>query len=443
MTMIRKSKFKLVASIALVALMSFSMILPALAAPLYTTGTSSTSPARAAITKVFRMPIISTTPSGQFTFSFSPVGMAAIEDGQLEVQPNTTTGMPSIDPLSLTYTKNDAGASVVVANGVKSLVKEVEIPTNTMINTYWTKGAGIYVYSLVESVGTIDLEGYENEGSSKSNAEYTLEFWVEEDTGGTLYVRYFVARVSNDTAKIDEYYKEGNNGGKKVDATPGGGSGAPLAGFSQLIFTNSYWRSDGGGDPKPEETALEIIKTVNGMGMETDKDFVFTIKATRPSVIPASEPASSYITYIVDADGNRDNKREVGSGEVFSVNLKHNEKLIFVDLHVGAVVEVSEEGDDEYKISYKRTFAGPDLQNNQVDHEDYGFPNSSDLGKHYLEESKNFNKVDFFNTRTDGVTPTGIEVDDIPYIVLIGIAIAGIVAFVVVKSRKRAEEDVI
>jgi len=50
------------------------------------------------------------------------------------------------------------------------------------------------------------------------------------------------------------------------------------------------------------------------------------------------------------------------------------------------------------------------------------------------------NMAEFTNTY-DMVAPTGISVNDLPYVVLIGIAVAALVGFIIFKSRKREEND--
>jgi hypothetical protein len=59
-------------------------------------------------------------------------------------------------------------------------------------------------------------------------------------------------------------------------------------------------------------------------------------------------------------------------------------------------------------------------------------------GNHFLKEK--IDRADFAN-KYKTVTPTGIAVNDLPYIVMIALAISGLAAFVALKSRQRAVTD--
>ena len=489
MTKKRHSKFKLIASIAIVLLMSISMVLPALANPDPTKdykASEGTGPgndqAKSAITKLLKMPNDVTTPTASFTFKFTAVGV----DGGTD-----PTGMPAIadriitfssaddsNPASHIFYQDKAGDYVNATDpeaATKIVVKESEdLLTGISFapGTTWP-GTGVYVYTVKEyqppslitpNAGAVKPDTY------YSQAEYKIEFWVDEyivlDSDGKVvsseyYVRFVEARIV--AGSIDEYH-EGSQGDDKVDPTPGFWWPNKYEeienGFSQLIFTNKYWQSDGGDGVDFEKGALYVTKTVNGAGAVLTTAFTFKVKVTQPDVItnnsssPTNIGPQTYKAYLVGPSGiviGGDNSAIMDatglinftSGTAIDVVMRHGERLIFVDLHVGSDVEVLEAANNDYSPRYKRTFAGTDEFRGTAG-APWGFGdtiggNSGDPGPHYLPKGGGINKADFTNTRKDA-TPTGLDVDDLPYIVLIGVAVAGLAAFVVIKSRKRKEE---
>ena len=489
MTKKQNSIVKMVTGTVLAATMAFSMALPTLAAD-YSSGDSSDNPAKAAITKIFKMPIDTPTPAAQFVFTFDKVGM----DDPLDDSTTAKNGMPAIADVTIDFAANvdPAGGGVlgetfISSDGAtKSIAKESTNFLAGMIgDSYWANGEGIYRYQVYENMTpstgsdiTFALPPAvpPAEGADYSVAKYDVEIWVEKDTNNILYPKFVVVRIV--AGSEDEYY-EGTPGGEKVDPTPGGvNPGNPPSiedTFSQFIFTNKYWRTDGGGTTDPDKFALEIIKKVTGSGSAPDlltKYFDFTVMVTQPGVIPTTgiyPAAQIYKAYIMDKNGNivTDTSGDYKNGTISgtdangdyflftsdipkNIKLRNDERLVFVDLHIGSKVEAEEIPTVHYAPSYKRTF-GPGITSSitevsfagsSADASDtvaFGFPRDpEDNGPHYTKKGDKQNIATFTNTRK-GATPTGISVDNLPFLVLIGAAIASLVGFVVIKSRKNAK----
>ena len=178
--------------------------------------------------------------------------------------------------------------------------------------------------------------------------------------------------------------------------------------------------------------------------------FDFKITAFKPSVVDDDDV--KYIAFVLGTDGNPVITKanydgtdpatgyfEVNPDEEFTVRLKHGENLIFLDIHVGAIIEVKEVGNSKFIPKYVHNFNGTKSAKG-TQGEALGFPNEehNDKGPHYLPENYETN-AKFTNTLAN-TTPTGLDVSDLPYIVLIAVAAAGLVAFVAIKSRKRVNE---
>jgi len=450
--------FKVLTSLAIVALMSVSMVLPALADdPPYVgpIGESSKKPAPSAITKIFEMAVGTTTPNATFEFIFTPYSY----DGTLYNDTTKEPEMPGIGPVEIKYSALTDSEAIILADGdSRILIKESEDLTAKI---EWPD-VGIYTYIVHELEDGVTLVGLpEKTGADYSKAVYTIEFWVDVDSEGEYFVKYVNAKISKTLTEIDVFYP-GEAAGEKVDPTPDKWDKVPIEDidiethFSGIIFTNTYRKSDGGGTTDPDKTALQLTKKVVGLGSNTLRDvyFNFEVTVSQPSVVTE---AQTYKAYVLGADGevvktnsngqtvDSEGYFEIDAGTPFTVKLKHDEKLMFVDLHVGAKVEVEEQlnGDDRFIPSYTHNFDGKISENfdGKTAGIDWGFPREpGDKGPHYIPEL-NGTKVDYTNTRTNA-TPTGLDVNDLPYIVLIGLAAAGLAAFVVMKSRKRTEEDV-
>ncbi|MCL2002566.1 MAG: hypothetical protein FWG72_01010 [Oscillospiraceae bacterium] len=463
--------WKRTANIALALALSLSLTLPATARE-YSTGDSSTNPAKAAITKLFKMPFGTPTPESKFTFTFTKIGM----DDPLDNSATALAGMPEIDDVYVTYAarENPVGGTFTIG-GDRYAVKETPNFLKDMVGNVWGNGEGIYFYwvheieTLPDSYITIDDE--DKEGWAFSKAKYKVEIWVEKDSNNILFPKYVAVRIV--PGSEDDYYTDENIPGHgKVDPTPGGEGKNPddptIEGdFSQVIFTNKYWKTDGGGEENYDESALEVIKKIKGSGSAADRDdkfFPFSVKVIQPGVIPVLDPVTGdpviqvYKAYVMDEEDKIVTDSENGaflgpdsnggyfeftSGETVEVALKHGQRLVFIDLHIGSAVEVTEDAVPGYIPSYRRTFSGTTFSDTKeypglVAHIEFGFPRDEDKGPHYTIEGVGANTVTFTNTRT-GAIPTGVSVDDLPYIVLIALAIGGLVTFASGRSRRKSK----
>lgn len=410
----------------------------------FSSGTGPDAPARAAITKIFKMPEGTPTPAAEFEFVFEKTGMNdPLDDGEA-----TMNKMPDIPPVTISFIENED--ETFIAGGVKYLVKQSEsFITDAMVGEdVWQNGEGIYKYSVSETKSGITITDGVKETAVYSNAAYDVEIWVEKVGDGELYPKFVVVRIVSDSE--DEYYIDGEAANEgKIDPSPGDGGETPKTQpeieeyYSQVIFTNAYWKTDGGGLDRPEESSLEIIKKIDGMNAVLTESFTFTVKVTQPDFITEKQ---TYKAVVLDTEGNDvtedtgytplvDGHIEIASGDPLVIELTNGQRLVYVDLHVGATVEAKEDASTEYVPSYVRTFAGKEEHKGEKNYE-FGFPNDGDAGPHRIEHGAAFNTAIFTNNRT-GATPTGISVDDLPYVVIIGMSVIGLAVFVAVKYRRK------
>ena len=388
------------------------------------TGTEA-SPAQAAAAKLLKMPAGTTTPAATFTFNFTKISLDGNEDAE------HLAGMPDIPSKNISFSATDAGTT---SGGVKSVAKE----TSSLFASVVWPHAGVYIYSLTEHPDTYTITDSFKEQMSYSQANYELAVYVKDGTSG-LYVSAIAASIEAEDAA-----NQGSDLGDKVDPTPGG---SPLVegDYSKMIFTNDYTKTNGGTNP--DDTVLTVSKEVTGDFANRSKYFQFNITVNNPATITGN--AGTYRAYVLDENDNNvtttDNANsnaleedithgvyiEFASGAEQIVHLKHGQRLSFTDLPVGAGFAVKEAATVGYTPSYILTVNGD--TGNKVDGTD-----NTDLyfNTQYIGEGAN--TAAFTNTSAS-ITPTGISMDTLPYIVLIGVVMLGVVVFVLAKCRRNKQ----
>jgi len=453
----RKTILSRIASLVLAMILCLSVAIPALAAdpdPRYASGTDADNPAQAAITKIFKIPVNTTTPEADFTFKITPIGINGGTD---------TTDMPQLGnggEITITFAPGEA-ETFEDDDGTRYLVKQsadllANILPDGLGGSDWDAGGpGIYRYEIEEIAGGIAIDNPNKEFDWYSSAKYELEIWVEEDEYGVLFAKYIIGYYIQGSE--DEYYTiEGGTTGAngKLDPTPGDedeqykpGTPAQIGEkYSDIIFTNKYWKTDGDINDKDKKTALEIEKIVVANDPDAaNKPYTFTVKVTAPAVVSNPGPYDAYIVPIDSNYATLGSPISFASGFSETIELKHNEKLVFFDLEVGAIVEVSEKVESNTRVKYERTFSTLgefSMLPGDTTTSNWGFPDDShgDGGTHYTEEGASWNTVKFTNTVT-GVAPTGISVDDLPYVILIAVGVLAIAGFIVFKIRKNTKDD--
>jgi len=384
------------------------------------TGTAE-SPAQAKITKVLEMPDGTETPVEEFVFEFTRVSVDDVT--------GTSTNMPTIPNATVSYNGSETAAAV---SGVISIPKQTT--DNILKDVSWPH-AGVYVYTISEATGTNDDMAY-------SAAVYELWVWVSNCDSGTgcdngLYV-----------SGISTYAIEDDEGDEvepkvKVDPTPGDGSTT----FSNLAFKNVYVETNDGDPTDPEDHMLNVSKEVTGEYADQTYHFPFTVTVTKPSTGVAGTPV--YKGYVVEEDGDdlvivtseanctstyldgpsSAKYCKVTSGTAITINLKHGQQLVFVDLHVGATYTAVEAYDDRYDASVDVTANG--VGPTTLTPADAGDPMST--GPQVI--GANENSAAFTNDRV-GTTPTGLRLNDLPFVGLIVLGLAAIVVMVVVRRGK-------
>ena len=442
----KKTFIKVVAGFVLAMTLCLGTAMPAFASSGPVVSGTEADPAEIAIAKVLSMAEGTTPPNETFKFSVSPKSLdgdpSDLAKGKMPPIPTQEIAYNSMDPVP------------TADNGMVTFPKE---EGTDMFNGLAWPHAGVYVYTIREIVPNPQTSGI-----TYSQAAYDIHVYVANGTNG-LYV-----------AAVGAYLMV-NDGGTAVPGTPkvpGEEGGDPLitGDYSGIAFTNKYLKSGGGVDPKePNDHVLDINKTVAGNELGDDygdrsKYFSFVLTVQKPASL---ENEQEYKAYVVEPDPSNVGKFKVvtttdnyatlqtdptygpyikvttSPSATMTINLKHNQHLVFVgDMHYGSSYKAVEAAVENYtaKVVVTENGGTPITLSN-------GAPNtarstlandSADPLRIVGQSGKNI--AAFTNTYKE-VTPMGIAIDDMPYIILIGVALIALAAYVVVRTRRNSRDE--
>lgn len=443
-----KTMGKVIATSALALIMCFGAVTPAFAAQSPNSEeaivTDDETSIVAAITKVFETGETTDIPNTTFTFEFAQITDAT---SMPDAKGNTIDIVTDAEPIGdITAELKD---TMIGTEDTVARKKTVEVETANFLDGLSYDKAGIYVYKVTEQADTYTITDGTKESLDYSDAEYTMYVYVankEDGTGtyikalGTVYSKDQTGKGVGETGAEPEV-------GSKVDPTPNETTvttGEIDTDNSEMKFVNKYLKTDGGGgDPEtPANQTLELEKKVDGDLADQTKYFEFAVTLKAPEVATNTV----YKGYVVDKDNNVVTAEANGGTQItdggktyieFSltdgvgsqtVKLKHEQRLVFSDASVGTHFQAIETGVKDYtpvaivKVNNASTTLTGTTGNNL------------DTTERIVGENK-ANGAFFTNTLTD-VTPTGIILNNIPFVLLILVGAAAIAVSVIIKGRK-------
>lgn len=273
--------------------------------------------------------------------------------------------------------------------------------------------AGKYEYTVTESQ-TADpaITDEEHQKMIMSQAEYTMDVYVTNGDSGLEIANIIVNKTKDD---------KGTSATGKVDI-----SDTDKNGFN---FTNTYAQEAGTGtDPtKPDPTyttdgSLNVTKKINANGgtLDTKKAFDFTATFTFPKGTDATTLGG-----VKDADGKIITINEDGT---YKFTLTANGNMKFTGVPVGTQISVVESATPNYKGSAESVFNGQKQTPVEASKYNTAFNIANTLGQKQ-------NKVVVTNTY-DYVPTTGIIMNTLPYVLMIALCGAALMAFVAFKRRR-------
>ncbi|MDR1292698.1 MAG: hypothetical protein LBJ91_04815 [Clostridiales Family XIII bacterium] len=413
---------------------------------------TSDDPAEVAITKVLQMPIGTSTPTYTYTFTFT----------NKEKVGNDAT-VPTIGNEGKVTISFDGNEGFSTTGGIKTVTKET---ADVLTGVTWPT-TGIYIYTVEEAASVTDGsevgDGWE-ESLTYSKAKYKIEVYVAE-SGGSFYVQYVKAHRAVD----DEGEDVEENDASKVNVAPGDGDTTGSHPFSGMAFTNKYVKTNTNGFDEEEEDladntstgALYIGGKISGNMADSTLPFAVDVSLTKPSVVTQS----AFYAYLVDGNGNKvaspaavyddpDKKTYTftvneESGEAShnpSVELISGQRLVFVNLPVGMTYNTGQEGTPNYAktLTVKYGMNSMDILG--------GSEAAAVAGAGVNTEALSETNPEALMIGEDGgngvvythdygiTTPTGVVIENLPYILLVLLVLAGLVAYIAGRSRRRRRD---
>lgn len=275
----------------------------------------------------------------------------------------------------------------------------------------WTD-AGKYEYTVTETGADPAITDTKHQTMIMSKAEYTMDVYVINGDNGLEISNIIVNKTKDD---------KGTAATGKVDI-----SNTDKNGFN---FTNTYVQEAGTGiDPtNPDPTydkdgSLNVTKTINANGgtVDADKDFDFIATFNFPKGTDATTLGG-----VKDANGHLIPINENGT---YTFTLKANKNMKFTGVPVGTKINVTESATPNYKGSVVSVFNGQSQPKVEASKYNMALTVTNTLGQKQ-------NKVDVTNTY-DYVPTTGIIMNTLPYVLMIALCGAALMAFVAFKRRR-------
>lgn len=273
--------------------------------------------------------------------------------------------------------------------------------------------AGKYEYTVKEASATPVING-EHQKMIMSKAEYTMDVYVSNGDNGLEISNIIVNK------KKDDEGKTAPDTTGKVDFSN--------SDKNTFNFTNTYVQEAGTGtdpiNPNPTyntDGSLNVTKSIvaNGGTVDTDRKFNFTATFKFPTGTDANTLGG-----VKDANGQIITINQDGT---YLFTLKANGNMKFTGLPVGTKISVTESATPNYKGSAASVFNGQ--SQTAVDALKY---NEAITVKDTLGQKQN--KVDVTNTY-NYVPTTGIIMNNLPYVLMIALCGAALMAFVAFKRR--------
>lgn len=274
----------------------------------------------------------------------------------------------------------------------------------------WTD-AGKYEYTVTETGATPTIEG-DHQKMIMSQAEYTMDVYVSNGDNGLEISNIIVNKTKDDkgtaaTGKVDFSNSDKNT----------------------FNFTNTYVQEAGTGtdpiNPDPDYTTYgsldvsKMIKTDAADTPDTNKEFEFTATFAFPTGTDATT---------LGAKATIEDSTTTITGASHTFKLKHNQNVKFTGLPVGTKISVTESATPNYKGSADVVI------NNGTKEKITATKYNEALTVYDKSLGQNKNTVDVTNTY-NYVPTTGIIMNNLPYVLMIALCSAALMAFVAFKRR--------
>lgn len=355
------------------------------------------------ITKTLKIGEGITVPAEEFVFGFAAgADEYADENGYV----SDTTTYPAVAPVKIAYSADDRaedGTDVeITKQGAVVLPDASAFPKS-----------GMYVYTVSETAGN-------TEGMTYAAETYFFKVYVKNSKTGEKTIAD--VEITDGDTKID-----GSKGGE--DEATNDEDGANDVVGNSFVFTNTFTKdvTKNPGDENGENTdgAFKLEKVLDGDYAGADDEFTFTVKVTLPETAEATTVASEGNAVATFTDG-----------VAKDVVLKGGQSMKFATLPAGTKIEVSEAAFENYTPNYIAKHSANADKTGAVEISSNNSKAETALATAETIVVGEFGANVQYTNKYDAVTPTGIIINNLPYILLIALALGGIVLF----TRKKRYE---
>ena len=174
---------------------------------------------------------------------------------------------------------------------------------------------------------------------------------------------------------------------------------------------------------------MTIAKNVTGDIGDMVTPFEFTVSASNPAIAPTTDQTVKARIY--NANGTYGDDIIIGTNT--KVELAHGQKLVFLNLYAGATVSFKETDEiaiEKYTVSAK-------VKNGDAAEQSYEKETVTNTGISVTPVSEKKASATVTNT-LESTSPTGVIINNLPFIMMIVVAAAGFVAYIAAKRRRSA-----
>ena len=377
---------------ALALVMAFAVAVFGFASPAYAADAAQVPQ----VQKTLQMNAGSTV-TATFSYTITP---KALSTGNGSEQTYTDGPAATVDNITLTNatsTANNTGTGSIKFGGA----------TDASNFTH----AGVYAWTIKENASVTN--GPANGEFQYDGQTYTLiATVVPKDGGGFQFGTVVVAKGDVTTTTNDD----------KVSGT--------TIPFDQNKYTENT--NDQPDDPNPDNpdnpdnpgksnTNLVVKKAVAGAQGDKSKQFTFTVTFKAPSVLPAGKTAADVLNDInpVVTGGATITGQAQATGDTrtFTFTAADAQGVTFANLLVGTTYDITETSEAGYTQSFAAVANGTGV--------------TSQSGILVGEKT---NTATMTNTHSD-VTPTGLIINNLPFVLMGTVAVAGMVLYGTAKRK--------
>lgn len=331
------------------------------------------------LTKNLSYPTGVNLPTEGLTFAFtaSPTDEAPEKWNETGVV-YEETGHADLNIASVTV---DGDSSSTESSGTTTSTESLDSNVISLAEKSSFAHGGVYLYEITETQG-------ENED-------------VTYDTSTKYYLTVYVKAEDNQIDKVTLR----NADGTKIDT---------------LTFNNSY---------APGNLTLKVDKSVTGAYASHEDVFNFSITLNASAGVAAG---TEYANVTLSDGATTTEEHKVVVGTAWTFTMKHGSSISISGLPAGMTYTVTETDTNKYTESYVVT-AGGKAGGSTTGLEATGTVTTKDPS--IQEDVTDLNKVSFTNSRTSSTPTTGIIMNNLPFILLVVVAVAGAITYVVFRKR--------